>query len=100
MGLYSELIDKSMQYLNDNKYTKAAISAHRVCYREFGKYLDNCGLPYSIDVGNRWLNENKSEWAPWLYRSRRKCLQRIEELYIYGKVLMFSIMVIFLIMTL
>lgn len=86
MGLYSELIDKSMQYLNDNKYTKAAISAHRVCYREFGKYLDNCGLPYSIDVGNRWLNENKSEWAPWLYRSRRKCLQRIEELYIYGKV--------------
>lgn len=87
MALYDMLVEKAMHYLSDNNYTKAAISTHRVCYREFGKHLNKFGLTYTIDTGNCWLEDNKSEWPSWLYRSRRKCLQRIQELQTYGKVL-------------
>lgn len=87
MDVYDALVEKAMEYLSDNHFTKSALSSHRVCYREFRNHLDNYGLTYSIEVGNRWLEDNKPTWPPWLYRSRRKCLQRIEELQTYGKVI-------------
>lgn len=62
MDQYDSNVQVIMDFLEAESYNGPAISVHRVCYREFKKYLLECGCEYSQEKGDEWQEKNAQNW--------------------------------------
>ncbi|MGL4694967.1 tyrosine-type recombinase/integrase [Enterococcus larvae] len=84
MDQYDSNVQTIMNFLKDEGYEAPELSVHRVCYREFKKYLLSSGCGYSKEKGDEWQKENVTSWSKWRVRRNRICLMQLKETYELG----------------
>lgn len=86
MEQYDTNVNLIMEFLNTHKYSASVISMHRLCFKEFRKYLEATGNLYSVSQSQLWLDRNKGDWSYRNYTGRRHCLYQLEDVYQYGAI--------------
>lgn len=81
MNQYDSNVQKVMAFLVDHDYSPSHISLHRVCYREFRKFLVATNQMYSVEQILNWLNSNKSKWNRRRYLGYSHCLDQLEDIF-------------------
>lgn len=68
------------------RYSDSCLSAFRIAYREFKKYMEDTGLPYSRNLALRWVNDNKDYWKTHKLKGSRKAMSVIADIMEHGHV--------------
>ncbi len=86
MILYDKNVKAVMDFLESENYSASVVSQHRICYREFRRYLSENSLTYSKDVGDVWINSHKTLWNYATVTGYSHCLDQLEDVYHSGMV--------------
>ncbi len=84
MDQFDSNVQTIINFLKDEGYKAPELSIHRVCYREFKKYLLSSGCEYSKGKSDEWQEENVKIWAKWRVKKNRICIKQLEETYELG----------------
>lgn len=86
MNQYDKNANRVLDFLKADGYGASAVSEHRVCYREFRKYLVSNGLPYSPEIAEHWLNCCKDDWTRDQLSSNKKCITHLNDIYVLNSI--------------
>lgn len=84
MDRYDSNVQMVMDFLVEQGYNKSAVSIHRVCYRNFRKFLQVNGCEYSYDNGLEWQKQNETSWPKWRIKCNRICVKQLDDVYQKG----------------
>lgn len=84
MDQFDSNVQTIINFLKDEGYEAPELSIHRVCYREFKKYLLSSGCEYRKGKSDEWQEENVKIWPKWRVKKNRICIKQLEETYELG----------------
>lgn len=84
MNQYDSNVQKVMDFLIAEGYGAPEISIHRVCYRNFKTYLQDCNCGYNKEIAHEWQEKNAKIWPEWRIKKNRICLMQLDDVYSLG----------------
>ena len=81
---YDEAVQVGLKAYKTFEYAGSCSSAFRVATREFKGYLDNTNLPYSSELAQRWINDNKEHWSDYKLQSSKKSMSVLKDIMEHG----------------
>ena len=60
MNQYDSNVQMVMDFIVEQGYNKSVLSIHRVCYRNFRKFLQDYSCEYSYEKGLEWQKQNET----------------------------------------
>ena len=83
---YEEAFQTGIAAYRTLQYSDSCLSAFRIACKEFKKYMEDTGLPYSRDLAQCWVNENKDRWKTHKFKSSRKAMSVLADIIEHGRV--------------
>ena len=71
---------RRLEYANSSRYT------FQLASKEFNKYMEDVGLPYSPGLVQRWVNDSKEHWNDRKLKSFRKAMGVLADIMEHGRV--------------
>ncbi|KPV43989.1 hypothetical protein [Alicyclobacillus ferrooxydans] len=68
------------------QYSDSCLSAFRIAYKEFKQYTEDAGLPYSRNLAQCWLNDNKDHWKTHKLKDSSKAMSVLADIMENGRV--------------
>lgn len=69
---------RRLEYANSSRYT------FQLASKEFKKYMEDVGLPYSPGLVQRWVNDSKEHWNDRKLKSFRKAMGVLADIMEHG----------------
>ena len=69
---YGEAVIVGLNAYHVLEYADSSRYAFQLVSKEFKKYMEDIGLPYSPGLAQRWVNDSKEHWKDRKLKSSRK----------------------------
>jgi len=81
---YDEAVQVGLKAYQTLEYAGSCRSAFRVATREFKGYLEDTDLPYSSELAQQWINDNKEHWSNYKLQSSKKSMSVLKDIMEHG----------------
>lgn len=81
---YDEAVQAGLKAYRTLEYSESCRSAFRVAAREFKKYMEDIGHPYSPEIAKQWINDSKEHWNNSKLKSLRKAMSVLADIMEHG----------------
>lgn len=81
---YDEAVQVGLKAYKTLEYAGSCRSAFRVATREFKGYLEDTDLPYSSQLAQQWINDNKEHWSDYKLQSSKKSMSVLKDIMEHG----------------
>jgi len=81
---YDEAVYIGLNTMCKLEYSDSCCSAFRVASREFKKYMESIGLPYSPQLAQQWVNGTKGHWKKHKLKSSIKAMNVLADIMEHG----------------
>ena len=83
---YDEAVQVGLSAYRTLEYADSCRSAFRIASKDFKKYMEDAGLPYSPGLAQQWVNDSKEHWNDRKLRSFRKAMAVLADIMEHGYV--------------
>lgn len=77
---YDEAVQIGLNTYRTLEYADSCRSAFRVASKEFKEYMEDNGLPYSLELAQQWIRDSKEHWNIYKYESSRKAMSVLADI--------------------
>jgi len=83
---YDEAVKVGLNAYRRLEYAESCRYTFQLASKEFKKYMEDVGLPYSPGLVQRWVNDSKELWNDRKLKSFRKAMGVLADIMEYGRV--------------
>lgn len=81
---YDEAVEIALNAYDTLNYTSSCRYAFRIVVREFKKYKEDIGLPYSPELFQQWINSNRELWNIRKLKDSKRAMSILGDIMKHG----------------
>ena len=81
---YDEAVQVGLSAYRTLEYADSCRSTFRLASKDFKKYMEDAGLPYSPGLVQRWVNDSKKHWTNRKLESSRRAMGVLADIMEHG----------------
>ena len=81
---YREAVKVGLNAYHTLEYADSSRYAFQLISKEFKKYMEDIGLPYSPELAQQWINDSKEHWKDRKLKSSRKAMGVLADIMEHG----------------